>query len=482
MLRESEASSNPRTRSFALRFVVTGSSAFADDDTGKVNVMTASDTSILLARDRFIVPLDAPAAREAGRVGPKAANLAALGAAGLPTPGGFCLAADAYRAQIASLGLGDAIASFATAVPREQRRLAVDIRLALYQRPIAPDILAPLLEAWREQRAASGGPGVVRSSALIEDRSGATCAGQFESFLGIADADALLTAVRACWAALWTSQARGYMERHGLSPAGTAMAILIQPLIDARASGGGLSENGEGQMILSAAWGLGSSIAQGEIVPDRIVLSRAGFLRTNEAGRKDSRDACGHGAVPGASAGIGPQAVPRELMDQPCLDAGAAVALGRLLRRAEAVLGGPTEIEWALDDSGFKLLQARPLVVAPATVPDEIWLKHPRLNGHPAGVGWAAGRAVVVNCECELSRIAPGDVLVTRVAGPALGQVLPRVAGVVAELGGSTSHLASLARERGIPMVLGVRNATAKIPDGAQVAVDGVAGIVRWIG
>jgi len=142
----------------------------------------------------------------------------------------------------------------------------------------------------------------------------------------------------------------------------------------------------------------------------------------------------------------------------------------------------PVEIEWALDDCGFKLLQARPLVVAPATVPDEIWLKHPRLNGHPAGIGWAAGRAVVVNCECELSRIAPGDVLVTRVAGPALGQVLPRVAGVVAELGGSTSHLASLARERGIPMVLGVRNATATIPDGAQVAVDGVAGTVRWIG
>jgi phosphohistidine swiveling domain-containing protein len=113
--------------------------------------------------------------------------------------------------------------------------------------------------------------------------------------------------------------------------------------------------------------------------------------------------------------------------------------------------------------------------------PDEIWLEHPRLYGHPAGIGWGSGRAVVVNCECELTRIAPGDILVTRVAGPALSHVLPRVAGVVAELGGSTSHLASLARERGIPMVLGVRDATRKIPDGAQVAVDGVIGIVRWI-
>jgi pyruvate,water dikinase len=88
---------------------------------------------------------------------------------------------------------------------------------------------------------------------------------------------------------------------------------------------------------------------------------------------------------------------------------------------------------------------------------------------------------VVVNCECELSRVAPGDILITRVAGPALSHVLPQLGGVVAELGGSTSHLASLARERGIPAVLGVLDATTTIPDGAQCAVDGVAGIVRWI-
>ncbi len=151
------------------------------------------------------------------------------------------------------------------------------------------------------------------------------------------------------------------------------------------------------------------------------------------------------------------------------------------MRKAENALRMPVEIEWALDEFGFKLLQARRLRLAPAAVPDEIWLKHPGLNGHPAGVGWGSGRAVVVNCECELSRVAPGDILVTRVAGPALNHVLPRVGGVVAELGGSTSHLASLARERGIPMVLGVLDATERIPDGAQVAVDGVAGVVRWV-
>jgi pyruvate, water dikinase len=423
----------------------------------------------------FVVPQSAATAADADRIGPKAANLAALARAGLPTPGGFCLSADAYRAQIAALGLEDLVHRFATADLVQQRRLSVEIRLGLYEQPVAAPILEPLLVAWQAQRNASTAASAVRSSALIEDRKGTNFAGQFESFLGIADEAAFLTAVRACWAALWTTNARRYMENHGLSPADTAMAVLIQPLIDARASGGGLSETAEGRMLISATWGLGSAIAQGEVVPDRIVLSRQGFLRKIDAGRKDHRETCGHGA------GAVPQAVPSDLVSAPCLDAGQAVTLGRMLRKAEAVVGGPVEIEWALDDAGFKLLQARPLAVEPAIVPDEIWLKHPGLNGHPAGIGWGAGRAVVVNCECELERVAPGDVLVTRVAGPALVHVLPRVAGVVAELGGSTSHLASLARERGIPMVLGVLDATSRIPDGSQVAVDGVAGVVRWI-
>jgi len=228
-------------------------------------------------------------------------------------------------------------------------------------------------------------------------------------------------------------------------------------------------------MVLNATWGLGSAIAQGEVVPDRIVIRRNGdgglTLRDSLPGRKFHSVGCVHGTRP----------VSRSLASKPCLNHAQALELGALLQRVEDIMCMPVEIEWALDDAGFKLLQARPLHVEPAHVPDEIWLRHPGLNGHPAGVGWGAGRACVVNCECELSRVAPGDILVTKVAGPALSQVLPRIAGVVAELGGSTSHLASLARERGIPMVLGVLDATQRIPDGVQTAVDGVAGVVRWM-
>src|SRR6185437_33336 len=421
----------------------------------------------------FVIPLGDLAATDVENVGPKAANLAQLGQAGLQTPGGFALTAAAYHHQLRHLGIADLLAQYNTADLPSARKLSVRIRLALYQEPIAPEILEPLLAAWREQRA-DGSRGVVRSSALIEDRKGANFAGQFESFLGLSDETEFLTAVRACWAALWTSHARRYMENHGLSPADTAMAVLIQPVVKARASGGGLSETAEGHMLLSATWGLGSAIAQGEVVPDRILLGKNGFLRSIDAGRKSHRDSCEHGVA-------APQLVPADLVSESCLTPGEAVALGRLLRRAEAVIGAPVEIEWAMDEGGFKLLQSRPLHVEPAIVPDEIWLRHPGLNGHPAGIGWGEGRTVVVNCECELARVGHGDILVTRVAGPALSHILPRVAGVVAELGGSTSHMASLARERGIPMVLGVLDATRKIPDGSQCAVDGVAGIVRWV-
>jgi pyruvate,water dikinase len=423
----------------------------------------------------LIVLSTSPEATDADRFGPKAANLARLGRAGLPIPDGFCVDAEAYRVQVAALDLTDAARNVCSAETATARRAALAMKLGLLDRPIVQQLLDPLLVAWRALVATTGALTVVRSSAPVEDRFGSSFAGQFESYLGLEDETDFVTAVRSCWAALWSTRVLRYMATHDASPADTAMAVLVQPLVSARVSGGGLSRTADGDMVLNATWGLGSAIAQGEVVPDRIVLRRDKqgelTLRDTVLGRKFHRVGCAHGTRP----------VPRALVSKPCLNRAQAVELGRLLRRVEDIMGMPVEIEWALDDAGFKLLQARPLHLEPSPVPDEIWLRHPGLNGHPAGVGWGSGRACVVNCECELARVAPGDILVTKVAGPALSQVLQRVAGVVAELGGSTSHLASLARERGIPMVLGVLDATQRIPDGAQIAVDGVAGVVRWM-
>lgn len=420
----------------------------------------------------IIVHIDDPAALDVERFGPKGASQAALDAAGLPTPGGALLSASAYRRQIEHLGIPGLLEEAAEMGLQGARRHMARIRIAIHGGPILEDIEAQLLAAWQRLKV-PGKTIAVRSSSLIEDQKGSSFAGQFESFLGLTSEDEFLTAVKACWAALWSPRAMRHMDEQAQSPGATAMALIIQPTIDADFSGGGMSLTAVGGMTITATRGPGSQIAQGEVVPDSYVLDAEGKLLESSSGRAPHMAGCAHHA--GNRRGPDP--------GEPglCLSEAEIAELAGYLARSEAVVGGPAEIEWVKDGDGFKLVQARPLVMEAPVVPDEIWRRHPGVRGQPSGIGWASGRACVITCECELGRVAPGDVLVTKVAGPALSHILPRVSAVVAELGGSTSHLASLARERGIPMVLGVDQATTKIPDGAQVGVDGVAGIVRWI-
>ena len=423
----------------------------------------------------YIVQLSDPAAENAGRFGPKAANQAALDHAGLPTPGGFCLSAEAYMAQVEALGLTEVAEKAVSLDFYEARPFISEIRIAMFDAPMIDEIKQPLIQAYRELTGEDGMLVAVRSSSLMEDTEGSSFAGQFQTYLGIENEKDFLTTVHACWGALWSSRALRYMENKSIKAIDTAMSVLVQPLVQAIASGGGISQTADGGMSVTATWGLGEPIAQGEVVPDRYDLSEDGRLLDIQTGRKSHTINCAHHAAPTT------KAVADDQVSEPCLSKAQAQELGAMMKVAENLRGGPVEIEWAMDEDGIKMLQARPLHTEPAPMPDQKWERYPGIKGQAAGVGWGTGRACVINCECELGRVAPGDVLVTKVAGPAISQVLPKVAGVVAELGGSTTHLASLARERSIPMVLGVLDATNKIPDGGQVAVDGVAGIVRWI-
>jgi pyruvate,water dikinase len=411
----------------------------------------------------------------AERVGPKAATLASLHGAGLGIPDGFCLTADAYRAQLASAGVDDAARRVTGADGHDARKLALEVRLALLRAPLAPAVAEALDAAWADLALEPAQPVVVRSSALLEDSPRASFAGQFESFLGIGTHADLVTAVRACWASLWSTRALRYMQAHEVDPDRTAMAVLIQTLIPARAAGGALSRTPQGEILITGTWGLGSAIAQGEVVPDRFLLERDGSLASVEPGRKERL------VTYSADTGPVPRPVSADLVAAPCLTDDEAMEVGRMVLAAESRLGMSLEIEWAKDTGGLHLLQARPLTVQPAHVEDDLWLRHPGLRGQGSGVGWSTGRARVVLHEHDLEHVNMGEVLITEVAGPALTAVLSRVAGVVAELGGSTSHLAALTRERGIPAVLGLLDATRRIPEGALVAVDGVAGVVRWI-
>ena len=411
----------------------------------------------------------------AERVGPKAANLAKLHDAGLPVPDGFCLTADAYRAQLAAAGVEDA-ARRVDADNHDTRRFALEVRLGLFRAPLASSIAECLSAAFGRFTAERGTLVAVRSSALLEDSPAASFAGQFDTFLGVAIPADLLTAVRACWASLWSGRALRYMRAHDVDPAHTAMSVIVQRMVEARVAGGALSQTADGTLSLTATWGLGSTVAQGEVVPDRWVLGRDGALASVEPGRKDRLVACA------PDGGSRPEAVHPDLVEAPCLTPEEAVALGRIVLRAESVIGAPVEVEWAKDERGFYVLQARPLRVEPRPESEEVSPRHRGLKGQPAGVGRGSGPACIVIHEHDLEHVKLGDVLVTQIAGPALTAVLPRVAGVVAELGGSSSHLAALARERGIPAVLGVHHATRRIPSGSLVMVDGARGVVYRCG
>lgn len=418
--------------------------------------------------------LDAPNALDIERVGGKAATLARLRRAGLPVPDGICLTADAYRLQLDAAGVSSFARKVATADNEyEGRRLSLEVRLGFLRAPIVAAV-SDAIDTAHARMTEAGRLLAVRSSGLREDAPGASFAGQFDTFLGNASHTDLVTAVRACWACLWSARALRYMQSHDVDPARTAMAVLIQPMVEARAAGGALSRSSGGGVEVTGTWGLGSALAQGEVVPDRWLFAPDGSLESATAGRKDRR------VVAAPTGGARPEAVAPELVHAPCLSTDDAATLGRLVSGIELVVGSPVEVEWAKDDAGFQILQARPLHVEPPPTPDALWLRHPGIKGQPAGVGWATGPACIVLHEHDLEHVKLGDVLVTQVAGPALTAVLPRVVGVVAELGGSTSHLAALARERGIPAVLGVAGATRRIPSGSVVAVDGVAGIVRW--
>ena len=266
-------------------------------------------------------------------------------------------------------------------------------------------------------------------------------------------------------------------SNHGLSPADTAMAVLIQPLVAARASGGGLSETAEGQMLHQRHLGarLGDRAGRGGARPHR---AQPPGLPAQDRGRpqgspRDLRPRRRRRAAGGAERARA-RAVPRR---RPGGDARPPAAQGG--RRASAM---PVEIEWALDDAGFKLLQARPLHVQPAhragrdlaaSIPASTAIR-PASAGAPAAPWWSTASA-------SLSRVAPGDVLVTRSparrsatscrASPAWwpsSAARPRI---------SPRSRASAASR----WCSACSTPPRRIPDGAQVAVDGVAGIVRWL-
>ena len=314
--------------------------------------------------DQLVIGLELVGKELLAEAGGKAANLGELLRAGLPVPAGFCVTTKAYREAMATAGLEQVHRGIAATAPDDLSALA---RLAATARGLAMGAVVPaeIADAIVASYAALGTdvPVAVRSSATAEDLPFASFAGQQDTFLNVVGAEAVLAAVRRCWASLWTDRAVSYRATHGISPSAVALAVVVQRMVDAAVAGVLFTANPvtgkRHEAVIDASPGLGEAVVSGAVNPDHFVVdgatrkilerrigSKAVAIRPRPGGGTERIDQAG---------GLPAQALP-------CLTDGELGALELLGRRAEVHFGSPQDLEWAIDQAGTAwLTQSRPI-------------------------------------------------------------------------------------------------------------------------
>lgn len=303
--------------------------------------------------------------------GGKGANLGELTRAGFDVPWGFVVTTRAYHAFVDAAGLAEAIEQAANAVvpddPASARAASGAIAARFEGADVPAELAAQVAAAYGRLGA---GPVAVRSSATAEDLDEASFAGQQETFLDVVGSEALIEAIKRCWASLWTDRALAYRSRLAAAgtpvEAGLGLAVVVQRLVPAVAAGVMFTANPSNgrrtETVIDAAWGLGEAVVSGALTPDSIVVAH---------GRVTSRDTADKAerVVPTGS-GTRAERVPADAREAPSLTDSQAVALAALGRRIEAHFGVPQDVEWALSEGRFAVLQTRPITALPPEVGD----------------------------------------------------------------------------------------------------------------
>ncbi|GAA0366601.1 hypothetical protein GCM10009530_15520 [Microbispora corallina] len=314
----------------------------------------------------------------------------------------------------------------------------------------------------------------VRSSGLAEDSATASFAGQLHTVLGSRGLDEVMAAIRACAASSYTDRARDYRAHLGLDDE-PAVPVLVQELVEADQAGVLFTRDprtGADAVVINASWGLGESVVSGVVVPDEVVVTPPADTVRLTVGSKQTR-------LDLREDGLVRSPVPEPDRTRGCLTPGEVRRLVALGRRCEDLFGRPQDVEWAARDDRIWLLQARPITAlgVPADVGGPSSARA-LVTGVPSSPGRARGPARVVRSVGEFARVRPGDVLVCRTTDPAWTPLFRLAAAVVTESGGVLSHAAIVAREFGIPAVVGAHEAMSSVTDGAPVTVDGTVGTV----
>jgi pyruvate, water dikinase len=433
------------------------------------------------------------------QVGGKNASLgemtAALAAAGIRVPGGFATTADAFREFLAADGLDRRIAEKLKNLDCDDvKALATcgkEIRSWIHKAPFPADLEREIRSFYQQLEAQTSGDAsfAVRSSATAEDLPEASFAGQQETFLNIRGADNVLDAIRHVFASLYNDRAISYRVHQGFAHAEVALSAAVQQMVRSDLGASGVlftldTESGFRDVVfITSSYGLGELVVQGAVNPDEFYVhkpmlerGKPAIVRRALGSKLQKMVFAGHQAAGKSTRTV---EVPEAERHRFSLTDAEVLELARYAVAIERHYGRPMDIEWGKDGADGKLyvLQARPETVKSrkrADVEERYALKgrsRVLVTGRAIGNKIGSGTVRVIPDASQMNRVKQGDVLVTDMTDPNWEPVMKLAAAIITNRGGRTCHAAIIARELGIPAVVGTGEATRRLKDGQPVTV-----------
>ncbi|RJX79561.1 phosphoenolpyruvate synthase [Pseudomonas sp. LS-2] len=456
----------------------------------------------------YVVSLDKLGKHDVEHVGGKNASLGEmisnLAGAGVSVPGGFATTAQAYRDFLEQSGLNDQIHKALDALDVDDvnalAKTGAQIRQWIMDAEFPEKLNAEIRTAFAELSA--GNPDIavaVRSSATAEDLPDASFAGQQETFLNIRGVDNVIRAAKEVFASLFNDRAISYRVHQGFDHKLVALSAGVQRMVRSETGTAGVmftldTESGFRDVVfITGAYGLGETVVQGAVNPDEFYVhkntleaGRPAILRRN-LGSKAIKMIYGEEAKAGKSVKV----IDVEAADRArfCLSDEEVSNLARQAMIIEKHYQCPMDIEWAKDGDDGKLyiVQARPETVksrSSGNVMERYLLKEKGTvlaEGRAIGQRIGAGKVRIIKDVSEMDKVQAGDVLVSDMTDPDWEPVMKRASAIVTNRGGRTCHAAIIARELGIPAVVGCGNATELLKDGQGVTVSCAEGDTGYI-
>ena len=427
-----------------------------------------------------------------------------LSSAGVRVPDGFATTAEAYRRFLGETGLADRIQAALDGLDTDDvRRLAEvgqQIRTAVLEQPFPADLEADIRAAYASLAGDDAELSfAVRSSATAEDLPDASFAGQQETFLNVRGIDAILRAVHEVFASLYNDRAIAYRVHHSFAHETVALSAGVQRMVRSDVGASGVmftmdTESGfDDAVFITSAYGLGEGVVQGAVNPDEFYVYKPGLRAGRPAILKRGVGAKATKMVYTGEAEVGrtTEFVPVETAEQRRLSLTdvQVEALARHALTIEEHYGRPMDIEWGLDgrDGELYILQARPETVKSrqaAGTTSRFRLSERGevvVEGRAIGQKIGAGEVRVLSSPEQMAAFRPGEVLVADMTDPDWEPIMKRAAAIVTNRGGRTCHAAIIARELGIPAVVGTGQATRTLADGRPVTVSCAEGDTGFV-